>query len=651
MDNYFRNMFCGVDDSVVLDEEQINIIKNDDDNLMVIAGAGSGKTTTISAKVNYLIEKKGILDSEILVISFTNKAVRELADRINRDFKHNVNVLTFHKLGYEIIKDNCNPCPKIIKDSSMVIRDYIEKNIINDTCMLRKFLDFFFLYFDIGGSINMFKSHDEYYLYKNRHKYHTLKQKLDYVYNNLNDSLFTYSREERVIADYLFLNNICYKYREPYCKGYTPDFTVYQDGRRYYIEYFNMSRVNRFKFWKNIKKIRKIHRNNVLIEVYNDDIVETLDREFSRVGIRRDDKNINKIFDSLIFCSKDRDYLRFIDFSRNFISLFKSRNESILSCSCARDRLFNDFFYGLYDYYNSYLKRTNQIDFDDMINMATSIVLNGAKIRYKYIIIDEYQDISDNRFCLISAIKKCCGNKLMVVGDDWQCIYKFTSSNINLFTNFKKYVGNCTTLKITKTYRNSQQLIDIAGMFVQKNVFQIKKDLVSRKLLDYPITILWYKGNKMVKKLIEALNYLSLKYVSKNILILGRYTFDVDKIIDGNVLKFDNGRIVYKNNPSLSICFMTVHASKGLGFDNVILINALDDTLGFPSKIKNDPIVDGLLDDDEVMFAEERRLFYVGLTRTKNEVIILAPNSFASVFVREIKKYKHVKSCNILKYN
>jgi len=239
----------------------------------------------------------------------------------------------------------------------------------------------------------------------------------------------------------------------------------------------------------------------------------------------------------------------------------------------------------------------------------------------------------------------------MVVGDDWQCIYSFASSNINLFTQFEKHMKKSKILKITNTYRNSQELIDIAGKFILKNQNQIKKKLKGTKRLKYPITIFIYKGNKIIKSLIQAVEYLIKKYgQEKNILILGRYTFDKNKIIDNQKIKEENNKIIYIKKPNIRIEYMTIHASKGLGYDNVILINLLNDTLGFPSKIKTDPILKTLITSEKgIKYAEERRLFYVALTRTKNEVIMLTPNYNQSLFAKEIKKYKNIKTkkCNI----
>lgn len=657
---YFDDMFKDIDNNIKLDDDQRKIILTDEDYTLVIAGAGSGKTTTITAKVNYLIEKQNIKDEEILVISFTNKAVQELTTRINKDFKHNITIQTFHKFGYEIIKNNQKPIPKIITNNETIIKEYIEKELINNKQLLNQFLDFYIYYFEISEEIILFNNFDTYNKYKNKQKYKTLKQKIEYINEiqtkkTINQEC-TQNIEETLIANFLYVNNIEYMYKKPYkyIETYTPDFTIKQNNKTYYIEQFNINKTNKFKYIKNIKKIRNIHKKykTNLIEIYQENLIEELKNKLNKNNIKQTKKSTTEIFNKLIKQEQDKTYKKFIEFIKTFISLFKSKGykeEDInkLKKTKTREKIFINFIKELYKYYEKKLQETNQIDFDDMINKASQIIETKRKInlKYKYIIIDEYQDISDCRFKLIKNISTKLNNKIMVVGDDWQCIYSFASSNINLFTQFKNNVEYCETLKIIKTYRNSQQLIDIAGQFIQQNKNQIKKNLISNKTLEYPITILKYKTNQIKQKLAQSLEYIIKKYgENKNILILGRYTFDKNKIIDTKTIIEQNNKITYIKYPKVKIDYLTVHSSKGLGYDNIIIINTTDETLGFPSKIKTDPILEQLITTEKTIeYAEERRLFYVALTRTKNEAIILTPNKNQSIFIKEIKKYKNIK--------
>lgn len=656
---YFDNMFKNIDNNIKLDEEQRKIILTDEDYTLVIAGAGSGKTTTISAKVDYLIKKQNIKDEEIIIISFTNKAVEELQSRINSDFKHNVTIQTFHKFGYQIIKNNQKKPPKIITDNQQIIKEYIEQELIKNKKLLKQFLDLYIYYFEIDEEYIIFNNFDNYNKYKNKQKYPTLKQKLEYINNNQKNPInneYTQNKKETLIANFLYINNIEYKYKQPYkyLENYIPDFTITQNNKTYYIEQFNINKQTKFKYKRNIKKLKNIHKKykTNLIEIYEEDTIKEITKKLKNNNIKLNQKSIQEIFDELIKKNSDQTYKQFTKLITTFISLFKSKGYTKddfkkINITTKRTKLFINFIKELYTYYQKKLQQTNQIDFDDIINNSTKIIETQEKLnlKYKYVIIDEYQDISDCRFKLIKTITKKLNNKIIVVGDDWQCIYSFASSNINLFTQFKNNVEYCEILKITNTYRNSQQLIDIAGQFIQRNKNQINKTLKSNKTLKYPITILKYKPKQITQKIYQAIEYIIKKYgENKNILILGRYTFDKNKIIDNKKITEKHNQIIYKNYPNTKIDYMTIHSSKGLGYDNIILINTEDDILGFPSKIKTDPILEQLITkENSIKYAEERRLFYVALTRTKNEVIILTPTYNPSIFIKEIKNLKNIK--------
>ena len=648
---YFDKMFENVDKNIILDKEQRKIIINNENNLMVIAGAGSGKTTTITAKINYLIDKENIKEDEILVISFTNKAVNELKSRVNNDFNHKVNITTFHKFGYEIIKTNEKRKFKILNNNYDIIKQYIEKNLIMNNKKFKQFLDFFLYYFEISSDIMIFHDLDNYYNYKCKEKYPTLKSKVEYINKNKKETV--YSLNENKIANYLFMKNIKYEYKKKYIydENYKPDFTIYQNNKIYYIEYFDIEEIKKYKYNMNIKKIRQIHKKNKteLIEIYNTNIMKNLEKKLIEKNIEIKDRNPKQVFKDLIKNNKDIIYSRFIKFCITFISLYKARGLNDfknIEQKNTRNKIFLEFIKDLYDYYEEYLYKNNLLDFDDLINKANEIVKsnNDVNLKYKYIIIDEYQDISNCRFELIKNIINKIKCKIMVVGDDWQCIYGFASSNINLFTQFKRNIKNCEIKKITNTYRNSQELINIAGNFIQKNKFQIKKTLKSNKRLANPITITYYKGNEIEKKLIESLDYLICKYSDKkNILILGRYNFDINAINDKQI-KIEKNKLKYLKYNNVNIEYMTVHASKGLGYDNVIIINLKNDIIGFPSKIKTDPILENLIvKDNSIKSSEERRLFYVALTRTKNEVILLCPHNNESQFIKELMNEKNIK--------
>jgi DNA helicase-4 len=259
-----------------------------------------------------------------------------------------------------------------------------------------------------------------------------------------------------------------------------------------------------------------------------------------------------------------------------------------------------------------------------LIKATTYIKKNGYSKKVRYIIIDEYQDTSLVRFNLIREILKSTNANLMVVGDDFQSIYRFTGCDINLFLRFNKYFPNSKSLKIMNTYRNSKELIYVAGNFVMKNKRQIRKKMKSNKSINKPIEIVYYKDlNKTIKSIVKDLD--------NDYLILGRNNNDINLLSDD-----------LKNK------FLTVHKSKGLEANNIIIINLKNEILGFPNKIKDEKIFRLVLPKlDKYPYSEERRLFYVALTRTKNKVYLLINKNSISIFVIELirnyKKYITIK--------
>ena len=307
-----------------------------------------------------------------------------------------------------------------------------------------------------------------------------------------------------------------------------------------------------------------------------------------------------------------------------FINLFKTNNYDIkyfLKIKKYKDLI--RIIIDIYLLYEEELRSTNSIDFNDMIILATSYIKSNKINNYKYIIVDEYQDTSYIRYLLLKEIIKNTGAKIICVGDDYQSIYRFNGCNLDMFLNFKKYFGYTKILKINNTYRNSQELINVAGSFIMKNKRQLYKKLKSNKSIKKPIKIM-YSNN-----LNRLLDIVIQKY--KNILILGRNSFDIDKYY-----KLDNTDFfIYKG---IKIKYLTIHGSKGLEEECVIIINLTNDILGIPNKIKDNKVLRYVNQNiDKFPYEEERRLFYVALTRTKNEVFLLVNKNNKSVFIKELE--------------
>lgn len=307
-----------------------------------------------------------------------------------------------------------------------------------------------------------------------------------------------------------------------------------------------------------------------------------------------------------------------------FINLYKSNYNDInyLLNLYQKSHFINKIYFKIileiYHIYNQELESSNLYDFNDMIKIATNNIINNQiKTNYKYIIIDEFQDTSLNRFKLINAIIKQNNAKIFVVGDDYQSIYRFTGCNLDIFLNFNKLVNNLNIINLDYNYRNPKEIIDVANSFIMKNKNQIKKETICLKNINKPIKICFYKNKRTA---IEKI----LKYIDTKYLILGRNNKDKDLF---NV----------QDKP-----FLTIHKSKGLEEDNIILINLTNNNNSLPSKIKNHKIINKIIKTDYYPYEEERRLFYVALTRTRNNIYLLVPKSNYSIFIKELmKNYKN----------
>lgn len=461
-----------------LDYNQRCAVITNEDNSLVIAGAGSGKTLTIIGKIRYLIENCNIKEDEILCISFTNDSVNDIKKALSKNYNYNIPIYTFHKLALTIIKDSTT-------EKITIASEYLLDYIIDE-------------YFKCNFKDNI-------------------------ILNESNKDI--YIRFKSLISTFINLfksNN------------------------------YDISKFNNFYIQNSKLKDKKIrNENNIYINIIKD----------------------------------------------------------------------------IYILYKAELESQNIIDFNDMINLATKKV--NHNIKYKYIIIDEYQDTSLTRYQLIKKIKDVCSAKIMAVGDDFQSIYRFTGCNLDIFLNFEKYFGKSKILKIENTYRNSKELIDIAGTFIMKNKYQMKKNLKSDKHIKKPVKIIYYNNLLITfEKLINMIN--------TNIFVLGRNNKNINFILKSNKFKVEDNKINYINSKN-DIRYLTVHKSKGLEADNTIILNMLDNYLGFPSKIVNDRILNFVSNEKDLYpYEEERRLFYVALTRTKNNVYILTKKGKESIFVKEI---------------
>lgn len=319
----------------------------------------------------------------------------------------------------------------------------------------------------------------------------------------------------------------------------------------------------------------------------------------------------------------------------SIIKIVKTNNITIKNFSA---KLFNkDEMFLLYcadkinALYNEELENNQLIDFDDMIIIATKNLNNNViKSKYKYILVDEYQDISKIRLDFLMALAKSNNAIITAVGDDYQSIYRFSGSNIELFYNFQNYFANCKTFFLENTYRCPQKIISKSSKFIMKNKFQLKKNMKSiNKYKNCIHKIYSNNGAKTLYKMIKKIE----KY--KSILILSRNNYDINSFLSNN-LKYENDRFYIDNIERNNIRFMSIHKSKGLETDVVIIISLNNKKDGLPCK-KESKLLRKILNFNEpIKYPEERRLFYVALTRTKSDVYLIIDKNNPSIFVNEI---------------
>ena len=682
-----------------LDDQQRQAIITDEYSNLIIAGAGSGKTLTILGKVKYLVEKRNIDPSKILLLSFTRKTVEELNQRL-RNLGLKTKATTFHKLGYDYIKHFQKNPPAVANENLLyqTIKQFLKNDILHHDSALKSFVQFMACYLNIPEENDAFDSLGEKLDVKNGIDFETLKSK---YYANTSGSrrisknkLDTFSGErvksveELMIANFLFLNGVNYEYEKPYPHGdhmYRPDF--YLTDYDIWLEHFGIDKYGRAKWLSEFQEkqyLKSMHKKRAKHHLYRTKLLETyswynrdnilldkLREMLEKSGVVFQPLSEQEIYHKII--KQDSSFgAEIISLITSFINLSKSRglaanglrkfmedSETDDQFMNARQQLFLDFALPIIEKYNAALSARGEIDFNDMINQAANLVQQkGAAKAYDYIIIDEYQDISAARFKLITEIRQRSGARLVCVGDDWQSIYRFTGSDISLFSDFGKFVGGHEKLFIERTYRNSQQLIDISAKFIQQNSQQLAKNPKSSKQLDCPVEFVVYGQNNAFAVLVDQIRQIVAEYgTGQQILMLGRHSFDLDYVIcqrdnKGKVIKDQlreevkryneaTGALILTGFEDVDIKFITVHKSKGLEADNVIVLNLKNDLYGFPNKLTDDPIISLLLSAPEACrFAEERRLFYVALTRTKNKVYLLTPEN-ESLFTKEIKRYSN----------
>lgn len=638
-----------------LDAQQREAVVSLEDNVLVISSAGSGKTMTTVGKVRYLIDVQHVSPEKILLITFTRKAAESLSERLGEKA---LKCRTFHKLALEIIGEATGEKPTITPlDFSVQV---YHKLCQESPAFYRAIADYIIRARYTMKNQFEYDSMQDYMQDRKRYGIQAFYKDMD------GKPVFCKSDEESQISDFLGSRGIKFRYEEKYeintvdadYRQYCPDFSIYIDGpdgqlKRIYLEHFAVNEKGHCPSWftpeeeakylDGIRWKRELHQLNgtTLLETssagfHRGDVFQVLSQQLQELGVVFSSNTPKSVSHEL--ARQEENILAMLT-SFNF--LLKSRSRSLedvrKQVADKQDRItINDIVAPFVEAYGKMEEECEEIDFTDAIIQATELCNNGHRPDYDYILVDEFQDISTDRYRFLQSLRrKKPLTKLFCVGDDWQSIYRFAGSDMALFKRFEDFFGYTKKCRMETTYRFGEPAIAKSSKFILANPEQEVKDVHSFKtdaetLLDFIPTEGREDLAEKVKNLADQIP------ADKEILLLGRYSFDVnifkntDLVVHGAK---DNVSVMYGTR---RMSFMTVHQSKGLECDYIILLNCNGGSIGFPSQISDSPILKYVLSEpDGYEFGEERRAFYVGITRAKKHTWVLYDSKNPSIFVRE----------------
>lgn len=646
-----------------LTSKQREAVASDEDATLVIAGAGTGKTSTIVAKIGLLVKSQQCKPEEILAISYTNKSANELAIRVKETLNVDVSVSTFHKLGMNILAlaDGGKPLLTEFAADPVQKAHFIKSNIDElkkDDAFQRQLLEFIAYYRIEDKQIWEFDNLGEYVSWLRSNNMVSL------------DGIRKKSYQECLIANWLILNGINFVYEKSYkyptktveYSQYCPDFYLLDFDL--YIEHFGVDKngntapfINNKKYLESMQWKRDTHAS------CKTNLVETFSWEFCE-GVFFDSlekklKNHGCIFkpisasDALKLLNQAGLVDGFSELVAYFLTLFKgnsnklTRELSIENNNLAREKRFLDLFYPILAEYENVNRSNGRIDFEDMITMATNAVTSSTfDSSYKYILIDEFQDISLGRVSLIKSLQKSTKDcAIFAVGDDWQSIYRFAGSDIGAMTKFEQLFGATRQISLDTTFRFPEEAAQVSSAFILKNSAQISKTLTSLSSIHEPTLILHKSAGASNAEsgmaegpldwILEDINKQIESGKTASIFILERYKFHLPERSELERLqnKFPKLNILNKDQSNA----MSIHAAKGLEADYVVM-GLRGGSWGFPSQVVDDPVLELVLTQaDDLPFGEERRLFYVAITRARFKTYLACETGMAqSIFFDEL---------------
>jgi len=661
----WKDFFDTIESKPLTPEERLSVVV-DEDATLVLAGAGSGKTSVITAKAAYLV-KAGIRQpEEILLLAFAKNAAEEMSERVEARSGVPIVARTFHAIAYDIIG--------IVEGSKPALADHANDDMAFTNLIKQILKDLVRTLSEVANAIIQWFAH---YLvepktewdFKTKHQFYTYMERQD-LRTLQGEKVKSY--EELQIANWLYEEGVEYEYEPVYehkvseigRRDYQPDFRLTESG--IYIEHFGVRRqkmadgrerlvtapfVDRDKYLASMEWKRQVHAEHetTLIETYSHErqegrLLSTLAGKLAP-HVTLKPRPADTIYDRVI-------ELRLVDeFSKllgTFLRKFKSGGYSLEDCETKSERMklgkrAKAFLAVFSPVFEEYQKRLgDRIDFEDMILRAASYTETGRYVSpFRHILVDEFQDISQSRARLLKALKAQHPDvRIFAVGDDWQSIFRFAGSDIHLMRHFGREFGGTfdgeagvhRMVDLGRTFRSVDQIAIAARTFILQNPAQIQKQIVpAGTAIEPAVRIVTVPNDDDERRLSNVLAELSSglndEANSASVLLLGRYRFLKPDIQD-----------LRRRFPRLCINFKTIHASKGLEADHVILLNANSGRNGFPSEIADDPLLSLVSPEVEAFQnAEERRVMYVAMTRARHTLTILASNARPSSFVTELK--------------
>ena len=646
-----QKLFLESIESKPLSLEQGTAVITFDNRVLLVAAAGSGKTSVMVARAAYATMKNFIDPSKILLLAFNKAAAEELQERVKNRFENanidstGIKASTFHAFGLDIIGKALNERPAVApwvekgRDFEEIAE--IVKELKNSSEDFKYKWDLYRLIFPPETIKLTGTEHDSWDSESKEQGYRTF------------DGKIVRSHGERMIANWLYLHGVSYQYERDYKvktanalhRQYKPDF--YYPEIDVWHEHWAIDQKGNpppefTGYLEEIQWKRKLHSDNKteLIETTFAEVVFAngltgLKGKLSKHGVKLywDPDRPKAAYTNI----EDAEIIKLV---RTFMTHVKSNSLTTSEIAARllgkwnhlksdRTDLFLEIYWKIHEEWNKRLNAANAIDFEDMLIQAANIVENNKYVPdYDLILVDEFQDSSSARARLVKSLLRLKEKYVLVVGDDWQSINRFAGADVSLMSKFHDSFGKGPTLHLSRTYRCTQTIADVATKFVTKNPDQIKKWVVADQGGEgNPIVLIRAGGEQQgVREALERISedVKASGHKNASVYILGRYNHNRDWVPN-------------EEFPRLKVTYRTVHGSKGLEADYVVLVNLEFGRHGFPSEIEDDPILNLAMSELETFeHAEERRLLYVALTRARKQAFLVTKKDRDSMFAVEL---------------